>query len=473
MGRLKASLVCLAAVVVATGCTTAPPELEFDSGSIDGDRVVAKVDAVAIVVDGSLSMADPSRQQRKLDIATGLAGAMAATPPEGMLDGAVYSFGQGPCLPEGTTSGLLGFSPYDPAAAADAVGRIQCTGGLSPLDAALRAVDRDATGADRLAVVIVSDGRHMGGDEVEAATRLVDRLGDGGVCFHPVLVGHAERGESLLGTIGALTSCSTLTEASELVGAEAMGAWVRDRLFEDDADGDGVPDRLDRCPDTPRGVEVDGKGCPLDDDGDGVPNASDRCPGTPRGVEVDEHGCPVDSDGDGVPDYKDECPSTPRGAPVDAQGCPLDSDGDEVPDYRDECPDTPRGTPVDAKGCPLAGVRVEGEEWHVEGNVLFDLNKAGIRAEARPVLDGIADWLRRHPDVGLLIEGHTDDTGSERWNQELSERRAASAKEYLVSKGVSGNRITTVGKGESDPHVPNDSPENRALNRRVEFKPLR
>ncbi len=62
---------------------------------------------------------------------------------------------------------------------------------------------------------------------------------------------------------------------------------------------------------------------------------------------------PADSDGDGVPDSLDKCPDTPKGAAVDSNGCPLDSDGDGVPDYLDKCPGTPRGVPVDKDGCPL------------------------------------------------------------------------------------------------------------------------
>ena len=78
-----------------------------------------------------------------------------------------------------------------------------------------------------------------------------------------------------------------------------------------------------------------------DDDGDGVPNSVDKCPETPKGVSVDDFGCPLDSDHDGVPDYLDKCPNTPAGAKVDAKGCPIDSDNDGVPDYLDVCPNTP------------------------------------------------------------------------------------------------------------------------------------
>ena len=93
-----------------------------------------------------------------------------------------------------------------------------------------------------------------------------------------------------------------------------------------DSDKDGVPDYLDKCPDTPAGVAVDAQGCPLDSDKDGVPDYLDKCPGTPLGVKVDKVGCPLDSDGDGVPDYLDKCPDTPTGVKVDQNGCPFPAD---------------------------------------------------------------------------------------------------------------------------------------------------
>jgi outer membrane protein OmpA-like peptidoglycan-associated protein len=122
-----------------------------------------------------------------------------------------------------------------------------------------------------------------------------------------------------------------------------------------DADGDGVPDYLDQCPDTPVAAYgfVDENGCPLDSDGDGTPDYLDKCPGTPDGVEVDADGCPTDGDGDGIADYIDECPDTPAGVKVDANGCPVDTDGDSVPDYLDQCPDTPADVEIDANGCPI------------------------------------------------------------------------------------------------------------------------
>ncbi|MGH7499985.1 MAG: OmpA family protein [Gemmatimonadales bacterium] len=119
-----------------------------------------------------------------------------------------------------------------------------------------------------------------------------------------------------------------------------------------DSDGDGVQNNRDRCPDTPRGAQVDARGCPSDEDGDGVPNGIDRCPGTAAGSTVDATGCPKDSDGDNIPDGLDRCPDTPPGVLVDLNGCPKDSDGDGIPDGLDRCSDTPHGATVDALGCP-------------------------------------------------------------------------------------------------------------------------
>lgn len=116
-----------------------------------------------------------------------------------------------------------------------------------------------------------------------------------------------------------------------------------------DTDGDGVPDNDDKCP------AVAGlprfNGCP-DTDGDGVEDAQDKCPNTAAGTPVDASGCPMDSDGDKVPDNIDKCPNTPAGLTVDANGCPPDTDADGVPDHLDKCPNTAAGTPVNENGCP-------------------------------------------------------------------------------------------------------------------------
>jgi outer membrane protein OmpA-like peptidoglycan-associated protein len=186
-----------------------------------------------------------------------------------------------------------------------------------------------------------------------------------------------------------------------------------------DTDGDGVPDYLDRCPDTPKGVAVDANGCPLDTDGDGVPDYLDKCPGTPveARATVDENGCPKDSDGDGVPDYLDKCPNTPKGVAVDANGCPIDSDGDGVPDYLDKCPGTPaaaRGT-VDENGCPR-DTDGDGVPDYLDKcpntpkGVAVDANGCPIDSDG----DGVPDYLDKCPGTPAAARGTVDENGCPR-----------------------------------------------------------
>ncbi|HNR21789.1 MAG TPA: OmpA family protein [Steroidobacteraceae bacterium] len=194
-----------------------------------------------------------------------------------------------------------------------------------------------------------------------------------------------------------------------------------------------------------------------DSDGDGVNDDLDRCPGTPSGTPVDARGCELDSDGDGVVDRLDKCPGTPAGAKVDANGCELDGDGDGVVDRIDQCPNTRAGEKVDEVGCSFA-LRLE---------VYFDTASAEIKPESFRDLDLAVSLMQRNQTVRGTIEGHTDDRGTEAYNLELSKRRAASVRQYLIDKGVAASRLESVGYGESRPEADNATAEGRAQNRRV------
>ncbi len=240
-----------------------------------------------------------------------------------------------------------------------------------------------------------------------------------------------------------------------------------------DSDRDGVSDKLDMCPDTPRGLRVDAKGCRIIEDGDhdGVSDVLDKCPDTPAGTLVDASGCPVpvDSDGDGVFDPQDKCPNTPKGTRVDATGCPVpvDSDGDGVFDPRDKCPNTPIGTPVDANGCPK--VFEEGKKNVILEGVNFETNQAELRPESRATLDRVAESLRAYPELMIEVQGHTDSRGSAALNKKLSQARAESVRDYLIANGVAASRITANGYGPSMPVSDNNTDAGRAKNRRVEL----
>jgi len=104
--------------------------------------------------------------------------------------------------------------------------------------------------------------------------------------------------------------------------------------------------------------------------------------------------------------------------------------------------------------------------------VFFDFDKAEPKEESIPEMERIIDFLRENPDKNIQIEGHTDDQGTDDYNNKLSIDRAKAVREYLVAAGIDGMRISAVGYGKTKPLVPEKSDDARALNRRVEMKIL-
>lgn len=207
-----------------------------------------------------------------------------------------------------------------------------------------------------------------------------------------------------------------------------------------------------------------------DRDGDGVEDSEDSCPDVPEDSDdyQDSDGCPdPDNDGDGVPDEQDLCPINP--GPKEYDGCP-DSDGDEIPDREDECP-TQKG-PATNEGCPAGDPLALFDDGKISlrGAVNFDTGRASIQRDSLPVLDQVAAVLKAHPEVKQVrVDGHTDSVGSNKLNRDLSQRRAAAVVEYLVSQGVTRERIRSAGFGEDQPVADNGTALGRARNRRVEF----
>ncbi len=117
-------------------------------------------------------------------------------------------------------------------------------------------------------------------------------------------------------------------------------------------------------------------------------------------------------------------------------------------------------------------VQRKGDDIHLymPGNITFATGSARIQPEFFAVLEDVAIVLNEYEKTVLRIEGHTDDIGAAEYNQSLSESRAESVKSQLIGYQVDYRRMTTVGLGEFSPLVPNDSPENRRQNRRVELK---
>jgi outer membrane protein OmpA-like peptidoglycan-associated protein/opacity protein-like surface antigen len=137
---------------------------------------------------------------------------------------------------------------------------------------------------------------------------------------------------------------------------------------------------------------------------------------------------------------------------------PSDSDGDGVMDGSDQCPGTPAGARVNAQGC---------EQQLVLRGVNFPNTTATLTPQDALILDSVVDILAKRPAFDVEIRGHTDGSGSEEHNLDLSQRRADAVRDYLVSKGIPADKLTAVGKGEAEPIADNDTADGRAQNRRV------
>ncbi|MGY6558558.1 MAG: OmpA family protein [Nitritalea sp.] len=178
-----------------------------------------------------------------------------------------------------------------------------------------------------------------------------------------------------------------------------------------------------------------------------------------------------DSDGDGIPDYLDKEPNTPAGARVDAFGRTLDSDGDGIPDHLDKCPFVPG--PASNDGCPIEEV-VETDffkkainENYV--NVYFAFDSAKPLGFSASAVNHVANFMKRNPEVKLEIKGFADELGPEDYNMKLSERRAKAVEKLLIEAGIDASRLSAKGFGE-DTSVDKKSAEARQLARRTSFE---
>ncbi|MFN3316936.1 MAG: OmpA family protein, partial [Raineya sp.] len=105
-------------------------------------------------------------------------------------------------------------------------------------------------------------------------------------------------------------------------------------------------------------------------------------------------------------------------------------------------------------------------------NIFFDSGKWDLREKSKAELNELIRFMQENPQVRGEISGHTDNVGDKKANQELSLKRAKSVYDYLLQGGIDAKRLTYKGYGETQPTAPNDTEENRQLNRRIEFKIL-
>lgn len=140
----------------------------------------------------------------------------------------------------------------------------------------------------------------------------------------------------------------------------------------------------------------------------------------------------------------------------------ADADRDGVADKDDNCADSPADALVYASGCEIVTGVIEGLE--------FAPNQAELSVDSRVVLSKLVDGFARYPYVNLVVEGHTDNRGVAADNLELSKQRVLAVVRYMVSNGISADRIKPYGYGESRPRAANATAEGREQNRRIEIK---
>ena len=181
-----------------------------------------------------------------------------------------------------------------------------------------------------------------------------------------------------------------------------------------------------------------------------------------------------DDDNDGVLNSVDVCPTTPAGDKVDSKGCTIiepapivavavvdgDDDNDGVLNSMDKCPTThPDVTKVDNDGCAV----------EVNLHVNFEFDSYKVTQDSHAHIKDFGNFMNDHKSYKASLEGHTDSMGAASYNQKLSQKRAKVVTDLIVSEGgVSADRLTAVGKGESSPIATNDTREGRAQNRRTE-----
>ncbi len=165
-------------------------------------------------------------------------------------------------------------------------------------------------------------------------------------------------------------------------------------------------------------------------------------------------GCPnsSDSDGDGVYDSLDDCPYTPEGFLVDRKGCPLPS------------------PPLQYKIIPPKSATLTKNNTLIFKGIRFKSGKDTFTPYAYKPLDDLTQYLFNNRNKNIEIQGHTDNTGDETYNQILSEKRANAVRMYLLKKGISPSRLSVRGYGPNRPIAKNYSKRGRLLNRRVEIK---
>jgi len=251
-----------------------------------------------------------------------------------------------------------------------------------------------------------------------------------------------------------------------------------------DPDGDGIKDSLDQCDSEPEDVDQfeDTDGCPdPDNDKDGIADGADKCPidAEDKDSFQDTDGCPdKDNDNDGIADAVDKCPdkAEDKDGFQDVDGCPdLDNDSDGIPDDKDKCVDKPETINgiSDDDGCPDKGdsvVVVSPDRIETLEAIQFAANTAKITKASFNVLGQVAATLRAHPEIiRIRVTTHVQPTTSTTKDQDLTDKRAAAVREWLIQWGIASSRIDARGFGGTKTLVPPKNAGSAGVNERLEL----
>jgi len=285
-----------------------PPMQPLTTPAVSSEGKAAKVDNFQIILDASLSLKEGGKDFiTARDVASRI---NQEIPTDLNYNSGLRTFGHSSFQSQNATDLIYGMTRHDRQAFHDSLGKIEYIGGPSPLDAALKAAAQDLKGAGgKSAIIIISDGLDM--DTAPAAAKQAkDQLGDN-LCIYTIAVGNQRNsmGHDVLEKVVENGKCGSATTAAKLADTGTMSQFIADVFLTEpapeptpapapapvvrDSDNDGVPDNTDKCPNTPRGVSVDTRGCPMDSDDDSVADYLDKCPGTPDGVRIDVEGCPT------------------------------------------------------------------------------------------------------------------------------------------------------------------------------------
>lgn len=320
----------------------------------------------------------------KLSVEKELLNRMNKTIPNIKLSSGLRSFGYGPCTSWGFTDLNQAVQKHSSSLFDSSLNTLKCSSGGTPAATAFEEANADLSSAPgRIAVILLSDGHNYNQSPAGEVQALKDEYGTN-LCVYTIWVGNENErdGQAILQNLSDISGCGFSTTADAISSKNGMAGFVTKVFF------------------------------------------NQRKPAKVRKVTKVREG---DADGDGVLDSKDKCPNTPKGAIVDRQGC-----------------------------------------WSLSG-VLFDTNKATIKAGYESVFNNAITVLKLNPSLTVEIQGHTDSMGSASYNQNLSERRAKSVQQHLVKNGINASRMTTKGFGESRPTASNKTATGRAENRRVAF----